>query len=85
MTVTSAELLPDGYYCDSLRHLVCVPYSLKGLHEMAADLNIGRHWFHKDHYDIPATRVDDIKARADVHIVRPRLVVQIIETRGKKP
>jgi tetraacyldisaccharide-1-P 4'-kinase len=40
--------------------LVCCPYSIENLHRMAGDLNIKRCWFHKDHYDIPLMRLDEI-------------------------
>lgn len=54
------------YYTDGKRHLVCVPYSIKNLHKMAKDLNIGRWWFHKGkmaHYDIPTKRIDEINEK----------------------
>lgn len=31
------------YVTDGKRHLVCIPYSVENLHQMAADLGIGRH------------------------------------------
>lgn len=49
--------------CDNKRHLVCEPYSLPVLHEMARRLEIGRWWFHKDHYDIPKRRIKEIMAK----------------------
>ena len=63
------RLMPEEqlkYLCDSQRHLICRPYSEKSLHQMAADLDIGRHWFHKDHYDIPKSRVAEIKKKCEV-------------------
>jgi len=54
------------YVCDNQRHLICHPYSEENLHEMAADLGIGRHWFHQDHYDIPKTRIEEIKRKCNV-------------------
>jgi len=33
---------------------------------MAEALNIRRCWFHKDHYDIPKRRVDEIKSKCTV-------------------
>lgn len=48
------------YICDNSRHLVCLPYSIDNLHKMADDLNIKRIWFHKNHYDIPKKRIDEI-------------------------
>lgn len=72
------------YYCDEMRHLVCVPYSIENLHKMADDLGIGRHFFHKGskktlhpHYDIPARRVDEIKSKCNV--VSPRTILKIIK------
>ena len=44
---------------DDYRHLVCLPYSIENLHDMARSLNIGRHFYHAGrhpHYDIPARR-----------------------------
>ena len=52
------------YYCDSHRHLVCIPYSIPNLHLMAKDLEIKMSWFHRkkgfQHYDIPIKRVKEI-------------------------
>lgn len=61
---------PLNYFCDAQRHLVCMPYSLDNLHRMAEALNLKRCWFHKDHYDIPKTRVDEITARCTVLTTR---------------
>jgi hypothetical protein len=33
---------------------------------MADDLGIKRCWFHKDHYDIPKRRIDEITAKCEV-------------------
>lgn len=59
------------FYCDEGRHLVCMPYSVDALHEMAAELGIHRRWFHRSkhglhHYDIPRRRVQEIKERCTV-------------------
>ena len=54
------------YYCDRRRHLVCKPYSFVNLHVMAEDLGIKRHWFHKDHYDIPKRMIPAIMSRCKV-------------------
>ena len=64
------------YYCDGLRHLVCVPYSRINLHLMAADLGIGRHWFHRDHYDIPKRMLQEVVPKCKS--VRPRDILSII-------
>lgn len=66
------------YVCDARRHLVCEPYSIDGLHAMAADLDIKRCWFHRDHYDIPKTRIAEIMAWCDV--VSPRVILTIIKS-----
>lgn len=65
------------YLTDGKRHLVCFPYSIENLHLMAADLGIGRHWFHKDHYDIPVRRKDEVEAR--VVMVSSKDIVRIIQ------
>ena len=65
------------YYCDNSRHLVCVPYSIENLHIMAEDLGIKRHWFHKNHYDIPKTRIEEIKNKCEV--VTTREILKIIK------
>jgi hypothetical protein len=65
------------YFYDNMRHLVCTPYSIKNLHAMAEDLGIGKHWFHKNHYDIPKGRINDIANRAT--LVRPREILEIIK------
>ena len=48
------------YICDNKRHLVCVPYSIENLHIMAENLGIKKCWFHKNHYDIPKLRIEEI-------------------------
>jgi hypothetical protein len=63
------------YYCDNKRHLVCVPYSIENLHIMAKDLNIRPCWFHKDHYDIPIRRIEEITAKCN--LVDDRTIVNI--------
>ena len=56
-----------GYYCDELRHIVCVPYSVPGLHDMAFRLGIKRCWFHpangRAHYDTPKRRIAELTAK----------------------
>jgi len=65
------------YVTDGKRHLVCVPYSIENLHEMARQLNIKRCWFHKNHYDIPIRRQKEIEAQCE--IVSPKKIVDIIK------
>ena len=64
------------YVTDGKRHLVCIPYSIENLHVMAADLGIGRHWFHKHHYDIPKRRMAEIEAKCS--LVSSKDIVKII-------
>ncbi len=64
------------YYCDSKRHLVCKPYSIKNLHQMAEELNINKCWFHKDHYDIQKKRLEEIMLKC--RVVSPKRIFNII-------
>ncbi|MFY0656205.1 MAG: DUF4031 domain-containing protein [Neptunomonas phycophila] len=71
------------YYCDSKRHLVCVPYSIENLHKMADDLGIKRCWFHSSkhpHYDIPKKRIKEIQARCI--LISPKELLNIIKGKG---
>lgn len=54
------------FYCDKKRHLVCKPYNLVNLHKMAKILNIHICWFHKNHYDIPKRRIEEITLKCVV-------------------
>lgn len=68
------------YFCDDMRHLVCEPYSVENLHEMALDLGIKRCWFHSGkykHYDIPKRRIAEIKKKCEV--VSPRKILEIVQ------
>lgn len=63
---------PTRWICDGDRHLVCVPYTVPGLHEMARALDIKPCWFHGGrwpHYDIPKGRHAEIAQRPDVQLV----------------
>jgi hypothetical protein len=57
------------YFCDSLRHLVCLPYTVENLHRMAQDLGIKRCWFHSGasyaHYDVPKRRFLEIARKCE--------------------
>ena len=64
------------YYCDNSRHLVCKPYSIENLHKMAEDLGIKKCWFHKDHYDIPFRRIEEVTAKCN--LVSSKDIVRII-------
>ena len=69
------------YYCDNMRHLVCYPYSIEGLHAMAKDLDIKRCWFHSSpghhHYDIPKRRIEEIQGKCK--IVPGRTILSIMK------
>ena len=67
------------YYYDKMRHLVCLPYSIENLHLMAQELNIKKCWFHKNHYDIPKKRIEEIKQKAK--LVSSREIYNIIYCR----
>lgn len=54
-----------------------MPYSKQNLHKMAKDLGINICWFHKNHYDIPKGRIEDIMERCTV--VSPKNIVRIIK------
>jgi len=72
------------YLSDKARHLVCFPYSVEGLHRMARELGIGRHWFHKGnhaHYDIPKARFGKVQARTEV--VSSKVIVRVCQ--GSSP
>lgn len=64
------------YVCDRYRHLICVPYSIEGLHKMALELKIKRCWFHKNHYDIPKQRVQEIMDECSV--ISPKEILKIM-------
>lgn len=64
------------YYCDCKRHLVCLPYSIDNLHIMAVQLNLKKCWFHRNHYDIPLRRIEEISAKCT--IVSSKDIVKII-------
>lgn len=69
------------YITDLRRHLICRPYSAAGLHAMAADLDLARHWYHggrHPHYDIPVKRQAEIEARCVV--VSSREIIETIRT-----
>ena len=65
------------FYCDNKRHLICKPYSIENLHIMANYLEISKHWFHKNHYDIPKKRIEEIKQKCI--IISSKEIVNIIK------
>lgn len=65
------------YLCDNKRHLICQPYSIENLHKMAIDLDIKRCWFHKNHYDIPKNRIEEITNKCK--LITSKEIVNIIK------
>jgi hypothetical protein len=65
------------YLTDKKRHLICLPYSINNLHIMANKLNIKRCWFHKNHYDIPKKRIEEIENICE--IVSSKKILSIIK------
>lgn len=65
------------YLTDGKRHLICLPYSVENLHIMADDLGIKRCWFHKNHYDIPKKRIEEITEKCT--LVSSKMIVLIIK------
>lgn len=69
------------YYCDNMRHLICIPYTIENLHKMAENLNIKRCWFHSGsaypHYDIPKKRINEITDKCE--LIDPRDILKIIK------
>jgi tetraacyldisaccharide-1-P 4'-kinase len=63
------------FLTDRRRHLICYPYSIENLHRMANELGIKRCWFHKDHYDIPKKRIEEIESQCE--IVTSKEIVRI--------
>lgn len=64
------------YVTDGKRHLICLPYSIDNLHKMAYELNINHCWFHKNHYDIPIKRIEEIEKKCK--ILSSKEIIRII-------
>jgi FMN phosphatase YigB (HAD superfamily) len=64
------------FLTDRKRHLICLPYSLENLHKMAKQLGIKRCWFHRNHYDIPKLRIEEIESKCT--IISSKEIVKII-------
>lgn len=66
------------YYTDTKRHLVCIPYGVYELHDMATKLQLAKVWYHSKpypHYDIPKRRIAEIESKCV--IVSPKDIVRI--------
>lgn len=69
------------YLVDDKRHLICEPYSVAGLHEMAKVLGIKRCWYHSGrhpHYDVPKRRIGEIYGHPLVGQIATRDLYRII-------
>lgn len=68
-----------NFYHDSMRHLVCKPFSVENLHAMAVELGIKRCWFHNSkahpHYDVPKRRMATIGERSTLVSLRRVLAI----------
>ena len=70
------------FYCDGIgRHLVCVPYTIENLHQMAIELGIKRCWYHPsknhEHYDIPKRRIQEISDKCE--LISSRDILKIMK------
>jgi hypothetical protein len=75
-----SAIAPSRWLSDGV-HLVCLPYTLPGLHDMAAQLGIDRCWFHGGtwpHYDLPKGRAREIADRPDVRLVGSKELLRAI-------
>lgn len=83
MEKTKTELT---FYCDTKKHLICVPYSIDNLHLMATILGIHKNWFHysngRAHYDIPKQRIKEIQSKAV--IIKSTELLSIIQSHTKQ-
>lgn len=71
------------YYCDRMRHLICIPYTVENLHQMARDLGIKRCWYDPKpypHYDIPKKRIGEIQQKCNM--ISPKQLVDMIRTQN---
>lgn len=77
-TIVGDEL---QFFCDKMRHLVCLPYTIENLHVMADQLNIKRCWFHSGsrypHYDIPKRRIAEITTKCK--LISPRELLSLCQ------
>ena len=74
------------FLCDNRRHLICKPYSIENLHQMAKELNIKSCWFHNakyPHYDIPKRRIKEITEKCN--LIDPREILSIIKESLETP
>jgi hypothetical protein len=67
----------DIIYLSDGIHLICYPYTINNLHEMANRLGIKRCWFHKNHYDIPKRRINEIISKCQK--IDSKTIVMIIK------
>lgn len=67
------------YFTDgAARHLVCWPFSIDALHDMARELGVRRCWYHAGrfpHYDVPKMRVGKLGDRVETISTRALLAI----------
>lgn len=76
--VTYTITPPTRFLMDERRHIVCLPYSVAGLHAMAESLGLKRCWFHGGkypHYDAPKKRIAELKKKCEIVSSREILAV----------
>jgi hypothetical protein len=60
----------DRYLCDQNRHLICLPYSLEHMKQMAFELQLKRKALskvpNKRFYRIPFERLEEIESQCEV-------------------
>lgn len=49
------------YLTDGRKNIICLPYSIENLHQMAKELGMNEKYFNKDHYVVPDHMVDEIE------------------------
>jgi hypothetical protein len=63
------------FITDGKRHLICLPYSISGLHLMASSLKIDQCFYHyknkktgrvRPHYDIPLNKKEEIESQCEI-------------------
>jgi hypothetical protein len=61
---------------DEMRHIANDPYDLELLHKEVAAIGIKRCWFHRDHYDAPKKRFEELKKT--LRVVSPREMLRLV-------
>lgn len=74
------------YYCDNQGHLVCLPYTIDNLHQMANELGLDQSHFKSHpkhaHYLISDNQKDTIMPQC--HLVSSKHIIYIVRSRNIK-